>query len=488
MTALRRRMLLAGMFAGGLVATALLPAATVVGCARAEATPILSAAVVTATAPGAVLWTRRYDGPARGDDGATSEAISPDGSTVFVAGGSTGSSGTYDYILIAYRAGTGATRWVRRYNGPGNGYDQATAVAVSPDGSAVFVTGASRGTGSKLDYATVAYDAASGARLWVRRYRGPGGGVDYATALGVSPDGALVFVTGYSTGSGTGDDFATIAYRAASGVVTWTRRYDGPAGQNDDARGLSVSPDGSTLFVAGSSTGSASGTDFATIAYRSATGRRRWIARYDGPGHNADETEAVKVSPDGLRVFVTGESIGGSGGWDYATAAYAASNGARLWVARYDGTARRDDYPMAIDVSPDGTRVFVAGYSTGTYRLDVATVAYASQTGAQKWVARYNGPGNDTDGANALAVSPDSGTVVVTGVSIGSDGSIAWATLAYTTANGARQWLQRYTGPGPGHDYAYAVAVGPDGSRAFVTGESTAASGYLDVATRAYRL
>ena len=47
----------------------------------------------------------------------------------------------------------------------------------------------------------MAYDAATGAKVWVSRYDGPAHGDDFATALGVSPDGSTVFVTGYSGGS-----------------------------------------------------------------------------------------------------------------------------------------------------------------------------------------------------------------------------------------------------------------------------------------------
>jgi hypothetical protein len=82
---------------------------------------------------------------------------------------------------------------------------------VSPDSSTVFVTG-STGSGAS-DYATVAYDAIGGYQLWVRTYNGPGNGTDGgATAIGVSPDGSAVFVTGESYSTTSQDDYATLAY------------------------------------------------------------------------------------------------------------------------------------------------------------------------------------------------------------------------------------------------------------------------------------
>src|SRR5439155_676570 len=82
--------------------------------------------------------------------------------------------------------------WLRRYDGPTGDPDEAYAVAVNPDGSRVFVTGRSFGLlGEGRDYATVAYDAATGQELWVRRYVGPGHGEkhsnDEAYAVAVSP-------------------------------------------------------------------------------------------------------------------------------------------------------------------------------------------------------------------------------------------------------------------------------------------------------------
>src|SRR5262245_15558994 len=64
--------------------------------------------------------------------------------------------------------------------------------------------------------------------------------------------------------------------------------------------------------------------------------------------------------------------------------------------------------------------------------LNYATVAYNATAGTQLWVSRYSDPFNGNDEANAVAVSPTSGTVFVTGGSEGSDGAPDYATVAYS--------------------------------------------------------
>ena len=114
---------------------------------------------------------------------------------------------------MAYNASTGAQRWVKRYNGPGNYLDSPTKLAISRTGRTVYVTGFSSGVTHSEDYATLAYNAATGAQRWVKRYNGPGNGTDVAYSVAVSPTRGTVFVTGQSWGSNaTAGDCATIAY------------------------------------------------------------------------------------------------------------------------------------------------------------------------------------------------------------------------------------------------------------------------------------
>ena len=113
-----------------------------------------------------------------------------------------------DYATVAYGTTTGTQVWVTRHSG------DAQAMAVSPTGSAVFVTGQVYGTGKipHQNYGTIAYRAATGKRLWTARYDGPAHQQDWAAAVAVSPTSGTVFVTGYSLGIGTRTDYATLAY------------------------------------------------------------------------------------------------------------------------------------------------------------------------------------------------------------------------------------------------------------------------------------
>src|SRR5207247_689527 len=121
---------------------------------------------------GVKRWRRRNDSPAHDGDAATKLAMPPNGSILTVTGWSdspthphsptlthTASSGggqNDDFATEAVSTSTGANLWVKRYNGPGDGFDSSEALAVAPDGSTVFVTGDSYGS-SSYDYATAAY-------------------------------------------------------------------------------------------------------------------------------------------------------------------------------------------------------------------------------------------------------------------------------------------------------------------------------------------
>jgi outer membrane protein assembly factor BamB len=434
----------------------------------------------------AYRWLDRYDGPGADNDYALDTAITPDGQTAVVTGTSTNADGNLDYATIAYDVATGSRRWTARYDGMHVGPDEARALAISPDGTTVFVTG-----DSSYDYATIAYDLATGARLWLRRYDGPIAGNDVAYSIAVTPDGATVVVTGASDGPGmfssVAPDYATIAYDAATGARRWVRRYAGAALRADQASSVAASTDSATVVVTGYSENASASADAVTVAYDSLTGSVRWHALYDSPLHGYDTGFAASYTPDGSRVVVTGSGFTSTG--DYLTIMYDAASGTPLWAKGLDGPVGGRDHGNSVAVSPDGSEVVVTGFSQGSDTLpnlsDLLTVAYDAATGDQRWAKRYDAPAHDMDDGAGVAFTPDGAGVVVTGQSFQAGNDVF--TLEYVPTSGRTAWSRRWDG-GIG-DGASALAITPDGSSVIVAGSSqSVVNGHFDYVTIAYPL
>jgi hypothetical protein len=176
-------------------------------------------ATIKYDAAGNELWVGRYNGPGNGSDYVSSLSVDAFGN-VFVTGRSPDNLNDYDFATVKYDA-SGNELWVRRYNGPGNSGDVPNSLAVDQSGN-VYVTGNSQGTEFASDYATIKYDP-NGNELWIKRYNGSGNSYDDATSITVDGTGN-VYVTGSSIGNGTGYDYTTIKYVQV--LQTWYRDAD----------------------------------------------------------------------------------------------------------------------------------------------------------------------------------------------------------------------------------------------------------------------
>jgi hypothetical protein len=409
-------------------------------------------------------WVRRYNGT--GDSSDYAYAITVDASrNVYVTGESIGSGTGYDFVTIKYQP-DGDTAWVRRYNGPGNGTDIGFAIAL--DGSNdIYVTGQIKGSGTGSDYTTIKYRP-EGDTAWLRSYNGPGNGTDYALAIAV--DGSNnVYVTGQSTGSGTNYDYATIKY-SPDGDTAWVRRYNGPGNSLDQAQAIAIDDSGK-VYVTGYSVGEGTHNDYATIKYHS-NGDTAWVRRYHRVGQTQERPSAIAVDDSG-NVYVTGDGEGGGTDYDYVTIKYY-PDGDTAWLRIYNGPANGSDYASAIAVDDSGF-VYVTGTSdgTGTYQ-DYATIKYDA-AGNQVWLRRYDYGVSGTDQAYDMVIDGSS-SVYVTGYS-GSGGTagLDYATIKYYS-NGDTAWVMRYNGPASGSDYAQALAV-DDSGNVCVTGYGDEGSG-----------
>ena len=129
-----------------------------------------------------------------------------------------------DQLILAPEEGTVAEAWVARYDGQTADDDGGQALALDGSGN-IYLTGYSWGSDTSSDYATMKYDT-NGNQLWAARYNGPASSEDWALDVTLDSSGN-VYVTGWSIGNDTESDYATVKYDS-DGNQLWVARYNGP--------------------------------------------------------------------------------------------------------------------------------------------------------------------------------------------------------------------------------------------------------------------
>jgi uncharacterized delta-60 repeat protein len=386
---------------------------------------------------GKLLWARRYDGPGHGDDKPRDIGIDASGN-VYVTGCSQSDTSDADYLTLKYSS-DGHLDWANRYNGAGNGYDQACSIAVNRDGRC-SITGFSLGQGTGYDCVTVSYSS-DGKELWHSVYNGPANEDDFGTSVKLDREGNT-YVAGYSRTGRRKSNYIVVKYDGA-GRQAWAQTY-GLRGDGDSrAAGLTITPSGS-ICVSGYSPGAHGLGDIVTVAYNDA-GKMLWNHRYDGSAHGDDRPSAVSSTPHS-NLVVVGASEGDSGsGKDFVTFVLS-PQGKQLWAARANGPGDGDDVPAALAVD-SADNIVVTGYSLGVGTgSDMLTIKYRSD-GTELWSQRYNGVANDVDRAAAVGTDSD-GNVYISGSSWGGkDSGFDFVTVKYS-ADGQLLWTRRYDGKG----------------------------------------
>jgi hypothetical protein len=210
---------------------------------------------------GVQQWVSRYDGPVNGTDAGVDIALDGSGN-VIVTGYSDGSGALPDWATIKYNS-AGAQQWVTRRNGPGNSYDEPYALAVDVSGN-VYVTGynCNGANNTTADGVTIKYNS-SGVQQWLSSYNGSGNGQDVFTSIAVDTSGNL-YVLGYV--ATTGYNFVTIKYNS-SGAQQWLFLYNGPGNYDVTGANSIVVDTSGSVYITGYSNGGASSNDYLTIKY-----------------------------------------------------------------------------------------------------------------------------------------------------------------------------------------------------------------------------
>lgn len=269
--------------------------------------------------------------------GPTGIVVSPDGKHVYIAT-------TEDAVVVFSRNPTlGILTFVTSYKDGEDGVqglEDASAITISADGLHVYATGETEDA-----VAVFSRNATTGELTFVEREREGDGGVSGlrgASALALSPDGLFLYVTGRLD-----DTVVTFARNPVTGALAFLGKVVDDVASVDGLAhpgGVAVSPDGSHLYVAG-----AGDNAVAAFARNPVTGALTYLAivpGYEGafavavaPG-GADvyvaSRELVSVlgrnSGTGLLTPRNDEHVGASGGLGVTadgTHVYATSGGSR---------------------------------------------------------------------------------------------------------------------------------------------------------------
>lgn len=431
---------------------------------------LIVAVLILITITFSQTWVARYNGPANGEDLANGIAVD-DAGNIYVTGTSWGTETGNDIIIIKYSP-DGESIWAVRYDGASHGNDEARAIVVK--GDRVVVTGGSTDANLFTDIVTIVYSTA-GESLWTATYDGPTGSNDFGLTATVD-DGGCAFVAGYASGDTTGWDLVVLKYNP-NGTLLWTGRF--ATIDEDYAVGIAVGTNGD-VFAAGNSGNPYYLTwDYVTIRFSGETGDTVWTRRYNGPAQEQDEAKAMVLAPDGY-LYVTGGSLRIASGIDFTTLKYS-ENGELMWEQRYNGPTNSVDW--ANDIACDAAgNIYVTGYSQGINSdCDYATVKY-DHNGNEQWVRRYNGPKSGYDEAKAIAIDGN-GNAYITGASTGSETRSDYTTIKYDSS-GNEEWVHHYNGPANRLDEAVAIAL--DNNRVYITGNSEGNGTGTDFATVRY--
>jgi len=205
--------------------------------------------------------------------------------------------------------------WNKTWGGLAN--DNGYGIAADSSGN-LFITGDTNSYGAaNQDAFLLKYDS-SGNLEWNKTWGGSNG--DHGLGIAVDASGN-VFITGYTSSYGAGNQDAFLLKYDSSGNLEWNKTWGGSLG--DFGRGVAVDSSGN-IFITGDTNRGTAGPDVFLLKYDS-SGNFQWEKTWGG--FATDIGRGVAVDGSG-NVFITGHNNqGGNPG-----------SGADVFLFKYDSS------------------------------------------------------------------------------------------------------------------------------------------------------
>lgn len=312
-------------------------------------------------ADGAVRWESEVGGSSRVHAGGL--ALSSDGARLYV--GLTSGPRPEHVAVTALRTSNGGVVWTGRYDGPDERPDlmeeQQGSIVATEDAVIVAVTGRHDRMRTSIGWATtVAFDASTGEVRW----DGVSGRAGYAAqysehALALTPDHRTVITGGWSKNRS-----AAVAFDVASGTRLWRRVFGGR--RSGSLQFAAVTPNGEKVLLAGN----AAPTRLVVTALATRSGRVAWWQeerRWKGYPWILDAV----LAPDGSALYVPIILCGPEADveilgcyLEHGLFRFRTSSGRRSLIGRVRATRfGLHEIPSDVAVAPGGLRAYVTGYT-----------------------------------------------------------------------------------------------------------------------------
>lgn len=292
------------------------------------------------------------------------------GNLILVGNNST--NGQTDILITALNV-DGSVAWQQINSGANSQNDYGTDLAIDNTGN-ILVCGAVH-NGSNVDYRIVKYSS-DGALIWTKQFNGPGNGDDVPVAIRLDASNN-VYVAGTSTGNGTLTDFTTLKYNS-TGNLLWTKRYN-YSNLPEIATTMEIDNSGN-IFVAGASANSINNSDFCIVKYNSA-GTQLAVQRHATTGNGYDLPSEMTINSSG-NIFIVGTSEAAN---NKNVKILAFTNTLTVLWAKYIDQFGRDDEGYSITLTPSNNLV-ITGYSKKQSGGTNLIVAKYTLTGTQVWL------------------------------------------------------------------------------------------------------
>lgn len=397
-------------------------------------------------------WSQTYNNTQLPFGSNYSASIAYDNSgNVYTAGKSDSMPTTSDFLLIKTNS-AGVRQWIRRYNGPFNGSDEAISVKTDASGN-IYLSGMSQSSDTSYDYATVKFNS-SGVQQWASRYAGLDQSYFTINDFEIDNSGNTYVAGAIYRSISTNFDFIVVKYNS-SGAQQWVSFYD--SGNDDYLPRLKIASSGN-VYIAGASATVSEMENFRIVKLNS-SGAFQWTKTYNGTFSDNDTPVGIETDAS-ENVFVLGSANGYSQS-DFVTLKYN-SAGTIQWTKIY-----HDSVEFASDITVDKSgNPIITGYRyyNGIPYSRIVTIKYNS-AGTQLWL---NTIANGNGDIPSKVKTDTSGNVYL--LTETTDSSQNIVTVKYNSS-GVQQWSIGYTYNAASSDAPIDFSIDNSGN-IFVTGNT----------------